>query len=99
MGGGTRSWKAVIVDEKVVWRRVNRLTVVTILTGIVFMLLGGVLHGLLGDMATESAIMEIDLRVAEYQRTVENMLERTVQMLDTLSCFVSPWENADTRCV
>ncbi len=85
------------MDEKVVWRRVNRLTVVTILTGIVFMLLGGVLHGLLGDMATESAIMEIDLRVAEYQRTVENMLERTVQMLDTLSCFVSPWENADTH--
>lgn len=85
------------MDEKVVWRRVNRLAVVTILTGIVFMLLGGVLHGLLGDMATESAIMEIDLRVAEYQRTVENMLERTVQMLDTLSCFVSPWENADTH--
>ena len=87
--------KRKFVEEKKLWKRVNRLTLLAVVIGVIFMASGALLQFVLSDMATDSALEEMEFRVEEYGDAIRGVLRYNAQTVDALSCFVEPWEDMD----
>lgn len=85
------------MEEKKLWKRVNRLTALTVAIGVVFVALGALLQYKLSGMTTASALDEMEFRVEEYGDAIRGVLRSNAQMLDTLSSFIKPWEDMDAQ--
>ena len=85
------------MEEKKLWKRVNRLTALTVAIGVVFVALGALLQYKLSGMTTASALDEMEFRVEEYGDAIRGVLRSNAQMLDTLSGFIKPWEDMDAQ--
>ena len=97
-GGGVRARrKRIFVENKRVWKRVHRLAVLTAVVGIVFIGLGALLQFILNDIAAGSAVEELQFRVEEYGDAIRGVLRGNVQTLDSLACFVGPWEGMEAE--
>ena len=87
------------MEEKRLWKRINRLTALTVAVGVVFMALGVLLQHILSDVTTASALEEMEFRVEEYGDAIRGVLRSNAQTLETLSSFVRPWESMEAQDV
>ena len=99
-GGGVRArGKRIFVEEKRLWKRINRLTALTVAVAVAFMALGVLLQYILSDVTTASALEEMEFRVEEYGDAIRGVLRSNAQTLETLSPFVRPWESMEAQDV
>ena len=99
-GGGVRArGKRIFVEEKRLWKRINRLTALTVAVAVAFMALGVLLQYILSDVTTASALEEMEFRVEEYGDAIRGVLRSNAQTLETLSSFVRPWESMEAQDV
>ena len=98
-GGGARSRKAYFCGEKRLWKRINRLTALTVAVAVAFMALGVLLQYILSDVTTASALEEMEFRVEEYGDAIRGVLRSNAQTLETLSSFVRAWEGMEAQDV
>ena len=99
-GGGVRArGKRIFVEEKRLWKRINRLTALTVVVAVVFMALGVLLQYILSDVTTASALEEMEFRVEEYGDAIRGVLRSNAQTLETLSSFVRAWEGMEAQDV
>ena len=98
--GGVRArGKRFFVEEKRLWKRINRLTALTVAVAVAFMALGVLLQYILSDVTTASALEEMEFRVEEYGDAIRGVLRSNAQTLETLSPFVRPWESMEAQDV
>ena len=87
------------MEEKRLWKRINRLTALTVAVAVAFMALGVLLQYILSDVTTASALEEMEFRVEEYGDAIRGVLRSNAQTLETLSSFVRPWESMEAQDV
>lgn len=87
------------MEEKRLWKRINRLTALTVAVAVAFMALGVLLQYILSDVTTASALEEMEFRVEEYGDAIRGVLRSNAQTLETLSPFVRPWESMEAQDV